>query len=530
MASPLSAILLSSLMLATFVPKATAQNVTVVSPFEIVSQPTDVTVFEGEDATFGVLVSGSGTLGYRWFADGMPIGGATGNTLTVGNVTSADSGTLYEVEVASGGDVVVSDYATLTVVGAPAAGEFAVRWTMDEPAGASVMSDASGNGRDGTIGPDVITGVEDQGATSYRWPFTPPTATYQPGRIINVPHYSSLNPGSGDYSITMRYRTNVSFGNIIQKGQGGAPGGYWKIENPGGYLTCVFRGVASSGGWNRKEVVSSRPLNDGQYHTITCERVGKTLRLIVDGVLDDTAGNSTGSISNNQPISIGGKTNCDNSKISCDYFSGWIDEISISAPVASSPPPPPSPPPSPSGPGQILFADDFSSGDFLAWTKERSLLIEGIDGAAGAPSALAELYGTPGFAFADMTPSNAVCAEVSVRLTSGSALGAVDLLRMRTASNGKIAVVYLDDDGRLVMKSEVSGASEATGVKLDDAWHRLRWCGTIGGTWSLDVDGAEVVSGWSPDTGNDPIGRFQIGTSRAETITVRFDDVVVVAD
>ena len=390
---------------------------------------------------------------------------------------------------------------------------------MDEVVGASVMSDASGHGHHGTIGPDVVTDVADQGATSYRWLYTPPTSSYQPGRIINVPHASAFNPGSGDYSITMRYRTNVPFGNIIQKGQGGAAGGYWKIENPGGHLTCVFRGVKSSGGWNRKEVVSSIPLNDGQYHTITCERVGTTLRLIVDGVLDDTAGNSTGSISNNQPISIGGKTNCDNVSISCDYFSGWIDEISISAP----------PPPPPPDPGQVIFADDFSSGDFLAWETEQSLLIDGTDGTPTTPSALAELYGTPGFAWADITPSATVCAEVSVRLTLGSAVGAVDLLRMRSASNDKIAVVYLNNDGQLVMKSEVSGATTATGVTLDGAWHRLRWCGTIGGAWSLAVDGVDVVTGWSPSTGSDPIGRFQIGPSRAETITVRFDDVVVSA-
>ena len=408
--------------------------------------------------------------------------------------------------------------AAASVAPAHAAGEVVARWTMNEPAGSSVMLDASGNSRHGTVGPDVVTGVSDRGATAYRWLYSSPTAEYQPGRIVNVPHDPALDPGSGDYSVTMRYRTNVSFGNILQKGQGGASGGYWKIENPGGVLTCVFRGVdASSGGWNRKEVVSSRPLNDGQYHTITCERVGTTLRLIVDGVVDDTAGGSTGSISNDRPLSIGGKTNCDNQSISCDYFSGWIDEISIGRPGAT-------PPPSP-GSGDVLFADDFSRGDFLLWTKEQLLSIDGSDGAAGAPSALADLYGSAGFAWADFPQSDTVCAAVSVRVAS--AIGAVDLLRMRDASNGKIAVLYLDSNNRLVMKSEVAGTTNVTGATLDGAWHRLRWCGTVGGPWSLAVDGVDVVSGWTPNTGSKPIARFQIGTSRAETMTVRFDDVVV---
>jgi hypothetical protein len=124
----------------------------------------------------------------------------------------------------------------------------------------------------------------------------------------------------------------VSFGNIVQKGQGGSAGGYWKIENPGGNLTCVFRFLKGNGDWNRKEVVSASPLNDGEYHTVTCELIDNELRLIVDGVLEDTAGNAFGSISNDQPVSIGGKTNCDNVIITCDYFTGWIDEISISVP------------------------------------------------------------------------------------------------------------------------------------------------------------------------------------------------------
>jgi|GEM_PF-865888 len=303
----------------------------------ITSQPADLIVTEGDSATFSVEAIGSGSLDYDWFADGIRIPGADDSTFALSSVSSSDSGTVYSVRIEDDNSSVVSDGATLTVNTAPTEptpNGLLARWKMNESSGASVISDSSGNGRDGTIGQEAVTGVVDQGATVYRWLFTTPTGSYEPERIVNVPHYAALNPQKDDYSITMRYRTNVSFGNIIQKGQGGSPGGYWKIENPGGILTCVFRGVNSTGGWNRKEVVSSRPLNDGEYHTITCERIGSQLRLIVDGKLDDTAGFATGSISNNQPISIGGKTNCDNKPngISCDYFSGWIDEISISAP------------------------------------------------------------------------------------------------------------------------------------------------------------------------------------------------------
>jgi hypothetical protein len=138
-----------------------------------------------------------------------------------------------------------------------------------------------------------------------------------------------LNPGSGDYAVEMRYRTKQPFGNIIQKGQGGAKGGYFKIENPKGFLTCVFRGTGSSGAWKRKRVVSPTPLNDNEWHTIRCEREGTKLRLTVDGVLVKTANGSSGNIWNDRPISIAGKYNCDQIKTSCDYFTGEIDWIKI---------------------------------------------------------------------------------------------------------------------------------------------------------------------------------------------------------
>ncbi len=204
---------------------------------------------------------------------------------------------------------------------------------MNEAAGATQMTDSSGNDRHGAIGSGVITGASFAGATAYRWPFASPTLPpAKPERIVTVPHDPALNPGTQDYAVTLRYRTTQPFGNIIQKGQGGAPGGYWKIENPSGYLTCVFRGVAPGGGWNRKEVVSPTKLNDGAWHTVRCERIGTQLRLWVDGALVATAGGAVGSITNDRPISIAGKLNCNQETISCDYFTGDIDFVTIGTP------------------------------------------------------------------------------------------------------------------------------------------------------------------------------------------------------
>jgi Laminin G domain len=229
--------------------------------------------------------------------------------------------------------MVVASTVWVTSVGAVPAGAAATKtlasWQMNEKYGAKTMLDSSGNGINGSIGNDVVVGATYNGATGYRWPFTSPTnPPAKPGRLVLVSD-SRLNPGSGDYAVSLRYRTNQHFGNIVQKGQRGATGGYFKLENPNGILTCVFRGKSSSGTWLRKVVTSGTPLSDNQWHTARCERTSNALTLTIDGSVKGTAKGSSGTITNTRPLSIAGKYNCDNISTTCDYFTGDIDWIKI---------------------------------------------------------------------------------------------------------------------------------------------------------------------------------------------------------
>jgi len=212
---------------------------------------------------------------------------------------------------------------------ASGAGTVLANWQMNEGPGATTMVDSSGH-VNGSIGSAVKTGVVFQGATGYQWPFTSPTKPpAQPQRIIQA-NSATLNPNSGNYSVTLRYRTTQHFGNIIQKGQAGAKGGYFKIENPNGRLNCVFRGTNSSGAFQRKAVQAPTTQSDGNWHIATCARTGSTLTLTIDGQVVGTANGSSGNINNPNPITIGGKLNCDQVNTSCDYFTGGIDYITIS--------------------------------------------------------------------------------------------------------------------------------------------------------------------------------------------------------
>jgi uncharacterized delta-60 repeat protein len=80
----------------------------------ITAQPQNVTVTSGQSATLTVAATGSGTLGYQWRRNGLPIAGATGASYTLGSVSRADAD-FYDVLVYSGLSVATSTAARLSV-------------------------------------------------------------------------------------------------------------------------------------------------------------------------------------------------------------------------------------------------------------------------------------------------------------------------------------------------------------------------------------------------------------------------------
>jgi concanavalin A-like lectin/glucanase superfamily protein len=201
-------------------------------------------------------------------------------------------------------------------------------WQMNEGAGARTMVDSSGNGLNGVIGTHVQTGVAlTGGGTGYRFPYLRPnTPPADPEHLVTIPHDTRLNPGTGDFAVELRMRTTHSFGNVIQKGQAGSKGGYWKFQQPSGKISCLFRGSAGS---STASAGSTVRVNDGNWHTVRCERTASTVTMTIDGVVTGRNRNATGTIANTRPVTIAGKGNCDQVEITCDYFSGDIDYVRI---------------------------------------------------------------------------------------------------------------------------------------------------------------------------------------------------------
>lgn len=198
-------------------------------------------------------------------------------------------------------------------------------YEMNESAGARVMGDSGPLGLNGTIGTEVQTGYSVSGAVGYQFPrLTPNKPPAHPEHLVAIPNSDALNPQSSPYSIEIRYRTTNKFGNLIQKGQSTTKGGQIKIQLPKGHPSCYYKGSAGrvGAGW-------TTPINDGQWHTLLCTLDGTGVKLYVDGVLRGKKTGSPGVIDNTYPVTIGGKPNCDQIKVTCDYFGGTVDYLKI---------------------------------------------------------------------------------------------------------------------------------------------------------------------------------------------------------
>jgi hypothetical protein len=202
-------------------------------------------------------------------------------------------------------------------------------WDMSEPAGATVMNDTSGTQPpiNGNIGSAVQTGLISGTDTFYRWSLVNPTAPpAKPERVIQIPD-SRLNPGTRDFAVSFRYRTTKPFGNIMQKGQSHTVGGNFKFQLPGGNVTCLVRGASG-----QRAVRTVGVYRDNLWHTVRCERTATGITETVsdaNGNLQETRhlNGPTGNISNNFPMTIGGKIQCDQITVTCDYYAGDIDWV-----------------------------------------------------------------------------------------------------------------------------------------------------------------------------------------------------------
>jgi len=199
------------------------------------------------------------------------------------------------------------------------------RYDMNETPGSAVLVDGSGNGLNGTIGSHVVLNGSYHSFPNIK---RGNGGTIDP-QHLDVVNSARLNPGTADFTVTVRLRIPsiaASAGNVMQKGQTGTKGGFWKIQldDGKGRILCDFVSPTGSGG-----VWSAQVIADNRWHTVTCQRSATQVSTTVDGITTRIA-HAVGDIANTVPLTIGGKGSCTATpQHDCDYFIGSIDYVEI---------------------------------------------------------------------------------------------------------------------------------------------------------------------------------------------------------
>lgn len=208
----------------------------------------------------------------------------------------------------------------LGVAPASAAASTVALWQMDEQSG-TTMGDAVGSSA-GSLH-NVTVGVPGTEGTAYRFD----------GRTsyVTVPSSPLLNPGTARLSFTAHVRytvtppdTSTTDYDVLRKGTASDSAQFYKLEiRPDNRAVCRFVGSKTS---SKGLLIHTGPvLNDGRWHTITCEKTTSQIRLVVDGVVHARSG-TVGSISNSGALTLGAKVG----RVASDFYNGDLDEVSVS--------------------------------------------------------------------------------------------------------------------------------------------------------------------------------------------------------
>ncbi len=209
-------------------------------------------------------------------------------------------------------------------------------WEMDENAGATQMMDGSGSGLHGNIGPDVD--LHEATPTSFGYRFKGDWRIVNDNRLVTWPDDDRLDPGTQPYAVTIRIKTGALDPNIIQKGQANQKGGYWKFVLKKGWPRCHFRdenGRTKAIGFVN-DVRPETKVADNQWHTLRCEKTTTGVRATINygepNAISKFLKGTIGRVNNARPLSLGGKLDCDGSTVTCDYYAGVVDWVTIERP------------------------------------------------------------------------------------------------------------------------------------------------------------------------------------------------------
>jgi hypothetical protein len=205
------------------------------------------------------------------------------------------------------------------------------RYNFDGGAVDGKISDLSGKGSSLTVrsADNGTVAITTEGAGRYAAFPVPCATTGACARaLLEAPNAPDLNPGTRNFrwasSIRITAAQMKGKANIMQKGLAGADS-VWKLQLTGktGRAQCAMTGKGTTQAYT---ATSTRPLADGAWHKIVCERTATSLGISVDGIPGSHATiPSTLSVENTMPLRIGGP----NFGTSSDMYHGQLDDVYI---------------------------------------------------------------------------------------------------------------------------------------------------------------------------------------------------------
>jgi glucose/arabinose dehydrogenase len=172
---------------------------------QITSHPSNVTVAEGQPATFTVAAAGAAPLNYQWQRGGVDIPGASSTTLSISSPSLADNGATFACVVSNANGSVVSNSATLTVVaGASPVGQIVAPSVGTYYQGGQSInySGTASDSEDGQLPATAFTWYVDFHHDTHAHPFIPPTSGMKSGSFVI--------PTSGETAVDVWYRIHLT--------------------------------------------------------------------------------------------------------------------------------------------------------------------------------------------------------------------------------------------------------------------------------------------------------------------------------
>jgi hypothetical protein len=254
----------------------------------ITTQPAAISPhYTGADITFSVTASGTPSLSYQWFLNGVAISGATSSTYTATDIGTNASGNYY-VLVSNGAGYVDSVTNALSVLPATnydaavmALNPFAY-WPLNETGGTTAYDYAGGNNGAIVGGMTFTTGGPDASAGFNAWP----AGTHADYSFDGFTAYVNCGFNTLDLSNNVAVAAWVQSPGTIGGGAGILTKGYdsWRLCSSGSVTEAQWGANGVNGSWwlNGPPTL---PIDDGNWHFIVGSYLEGEMVIFQDGNL-----------------------------------------------------------------------------------------------------------------------------------------------------------------------------------------------------------------------------------------------------